>query len=838
MANSCEPKRPRIALRDGGEISPWSLRGIIGNVKSAMTPTPPTPEQAERDRQLADYKARAEAARSAPAQPTPAAAAPAPTGISGYVGNSALQARERAAGLRDGGDLRTGQGGNVPGTGSGDKIPAKYEPGEFVVSNAMLDAAPGLREELHDLRGNVLAKQGKSVAQADAEAVTPKGLRANDGGRLVPYVNHRMGDNAAQMMSSERAVGPNMRPNFVFGNNSAPTASAGRALVPTGQPGTATFPTKAPGTALVPTGRPGANGYKPNFTMGANPSAAPVAPSTAPQYTPPKVDPTTGRYLHEGIPGSRAGSGGGSWVRDTVRQGLKAQPGFGSKAGYLAGRVLSSPVTRFAGKAAGAAGVIQNFNDYKINDPEVDSSNSGTMRALGNGDFAGAGRSFSKGALEAGMDLGSFAANTADLFVPGQGPSKAYNRMLRDAFGDQLIDRSGNGPEGVQPRAASTAPAPRPIDRTGQGYDDPRRVNADPSRANLGASRDFTNELGAVPKDLPSDLREGVIHKTIGPNGTTVYSGRNVGADAQFVDGMGKTIAPRGGVMSSSALREGASADSGVSAALAAAEARGDMDSVRAYYANKGESFGGVSAAQYREQQEDAKAPKPGQPGYRTYMDAKMTKRGQDLDYDAALRGHEVTRGSAKYNADTALRDQFNKDRTFAADQEKTQFEQNRQSEKDVTDHVTQMFTKDVDGKASVDHAAANDFMTHMRQTAAAIAADPNVSPEDRKKYGRGMAGLDATDRAVMFNRYRIKQAQLKDRRGLTNPLGSTGDSSLDLRKYAIQGDASNLIQRRLRNEMGEVPDTTLEYGGDANHFFWNGGPADTSLIPPTRTRN
>ena len=30
--------------------------------------------------------------------------------------------------------------GDVPGEGKGDKIPAKYEPGEFVVSNAMLDA--------------------------------------------------------------------------------------------------------------------------------------------------------------------------------------------------------------------------------------------------------------------------------------------------------------------------------------------------------------------------------------------------------------------------------------------------------------------------------------------------------------------------------------------------------------------------------------------------------------------------------------------------------------------------------------------------------------------------
>ena len=44
--------------------------------------------------------------------------------------------------------LRFQDGGVVPGTGRGDKIPAKYEPGEFVVSNDMIDDNPGLREQL------------------------------------------------------------------------------------------------------------------------------------------------------------------------------------------------------------------------------------------------------------------------------------------------------------------------------------------------------------------------------------------------------------------------------------------------------------------------------------------------------------------------------------------------------------------------------------------------------------------------------------------------------------------------------------------------------------------
>jgi hypothetical protein len=78
--------------------------------------------------------------------------------------------------MRDGGDmLQTGQGGAVPGTGKGDKIPAKYEPGEFVVSNDMLAAEPELRDHLRALREQVLAAKGMTPEQADAKAIKVEG---------------------------------------------------------------------------------------------------------------------------------------------------------------------------------------------------------------------------------------------------------------------------------------------------------------------------------------------------------------------------------------------------------------------------------------------------------------------------------------------------------------------------------------------------------------------------------------------------------------------------------------------------------------------------------------
>jgi hypothetical protein len=96
----------------------------------------------------------------------------------------------------------------------------------------------------------------------------------------------------------------------------------------------------------------------------------------------------------------------------------------------------------------------------------------------------------------------------------------------------------------AQPAAAvptTTAPADGGGNGVrGSGYDDPRLVNADPARASLGSSRDYTGELAAVPTQMPNGLRDSVIHKTLDTNGRPVYTGTNVKEGAQMVDGMGR----------------------------------------------------------------------------------------------------------------------------------------------------------------------------------------------------------------------------------------------------------------------------------------------------------
>lgn len=179
--------RSPLHMADGGQVSPWSLRGMGQNLQRMMTPAPKTPEQLQQEQDLADYKTRAAAERAA--QATPVGAAPSTPILSAAPmgSQSVLDRRMRAAGLRDGGELRTGMGGEVVDNRKGasphkDTVPARYADGEFVVSNDMLDAEPSLRGKLHSLRAEVLAEKGITPEQADAKALRGGAVHALTGG--------------------------------------------------------------------------------------------------------------------------------------------------------------------------------------------------------------------------------------------------------------------------------------------------------------------------------------------------------------------------------------------------------------------------------------------------------------------------------------------------------------------------------------------------------------------------------------------------------------------------------------------------------------------------------
>lgn len=258
--------------------------------------------------------------------------------------------------------------------------------------------------------------------------------------------------------------------------------------------------------ALVPIPGTENNYYKPNFTM---PGASP--------------DPVS-------APGTLR-AGGPRGIGQRLGAAVRTLPGVETAVG-VGGAALKG--ARAIAKPAAVAGVIDNFNDYKIDDPEVDSSVKGTYNALRSGDFDMAGRSLSKGALETLMDLGSGVAGALDYVVPGKAPvSTAYSQMLRDQFGGQLVDNTrkpdaGAGRGFVNPTAPTTPTAPT-------------STPAPPIRQPFSDVRNGTYGSTAPNPPSPPDLT-GKIIKSTDANGNAVYTGANIKAGADIVDRDGKIL--------------------------------------------------------------------------------------------------------------------------------------------------------------------------------------------------------------------------------------------------------------------------------------------------------
>ena len=171
-------------------------------------------------------------------------------------------------------------------------------------------------------------------------------------------------------------------------------------------------------------------------------------------------------------------------------------------------------------------------------------------------------------------------------------------------------------------------------------------------------STDYTGALNSRPggrlPELPNSLRDNVVYKTVDPKtGRTTYSGRNVGVNAdgetammngdgtgqrmingnngsgsmslRNLDAKGQPTGPNYG-LSNSGGGASTSGDERVSAALTAASLRGDQDAVRQYYFDRGETFGGQTADQFRDAEEERNAPRRGQPGFKAYQENRLEK--------------------------------------------------------------------------------------------------------------------------------------------------------------------------------------------------------------------
>lgn len=185
--------------------------------------------------------------------------------------------------------------------------------------------------------------------------------------------------------------------------------------------------------------------------------------------------------------------------------------------------------------------------------------------AEGTGKLAAAGVGAKTGAA-AGAAVGAWTGPLAPIAVPVGTVVGGLAGGAAGYFGAEKLMEKGRAMLGADPRpafervqspldmsVASQTPAGTTLPSTGAGAGrgspaDPNRTDVDPTNIGFGAARDFSRELASVPENMPADMRDGVVLKTKDANGGTVYSGRNVGADAQMVDGMGRGMSGGGTV--------------------------------------------------------------------------------------------------------------------------------------------------------------------------------------------------------------------------------------------------------------------------------------------------
>lgn len=130
---------------------------------------------------------------------------------------------------------------------------------------------------------------------------------------------------------------------------------------------------------------------------------------------------------------------------------------------------------------------------------------------------------------------------------PMVNPASNADGKSMTPFLDQMASKD------AQTGVAAPSPVHATYSNEGRNYPASFKAAAAPTETPLPAgaptaTRNFSADLRNAPSTLPTDLPQGVIHKTVDANGRPVYSGANVGFGAKMVDGAGREVAQRGSV--------------------------------------------------------------------------------------------------------------------------------------------------------------------------------------------------------------------------------------------------------------------------------------------------
>lgn len=436
-----------------------------------------------------------------------------------------------------------GASGFVPGTGSGDKVEAKYEPGEFVVSRDMLALDPKLGAHLSSLREMALARQGMTPEQADAKAMMGGKLHAAQGFGPDDYrPNFTMPQDVPEYRAPLQLGGPtpgtalqvNQRPNFttpgeggVTGNGRPSYAPPNDRFTPPPQtadasPRPSVSAEAAHGERVNPTPRPAPASNYVSPGVGGRDPFAPQAPATA-RPAPAPTQPIQG--LVQPTAAQRALGSGAQW-RDALNPG---------ETGRL---VQGNPgaIGKLAGKAASAVGAIAKplaipLTAYQLGSAVNDGRTGDAAWAAG--DLAASGALFTPAAPAAGAYLGA-----RGLY---EGSKMAGNAITNNLSGDTLDTIGGTINQAV--KGAGNLFGKQ------WGVNDDALL-ADKAQAAASAQKALptpaptTNPTqppakqagSAVPVPVPAPEADatGKVQVTRQPNGTLEFSGKDITGDPQY----------------------------------------------------------------------------------------------------------------------------------------------------------------------------------------------------------------------------------------------------------------------------------------------------------------
>jgi hypothetical protein len=498
-----------------------------------------------------------------------------------------------------------------------------------------------------------------------------------------------------------------------------------------------------------------------------------------------------------------------------------------------------------------AASLLLSANSYKLDDPDVDSSAMGTLRALRDGDADMFRRSVGKGLLETGMDIAQSVAATSDLALPGTPTQDRLRAFLRNRFGDQLIDNSQAGlrdrltMSGLRPTPPEPPPV-RPIAAPeNQRVMDPRDAMAQGTASVPPVvSTPAVGTPAAAPDDDNVVTREGNSFE--GKNireGFRYADGRPTGGTFSVVPGFAPAALPAEPVVPGGATGIGAGPGRETGMELRERFNRESaQDTLRRQLAgyttgtwsNPRIAAQQAAAAAQTLAQMDASASNERVAAQRNAGDTERTRmqndtlrrntdvtaavqregnqleaqtrlRGQDMSYNLGLTQAQAQANSARRQAELEfaklVQEQANKDRTFEAEQDAKSIAQRDAARESATKLAQTLFRDPKTGE--VDNRRVADFIGAIEYTLPSIervlrAQGRNVEAD--RIRGKHLAGLDATTLAQMKLLYDRRTAGEMGRwgwiiGGLLN-VGTQGPMSSNLMDYELVAPDNTMLSR------------------------------------------